>query len=246
MNKVYFYIIIILFATSCKMFNPNQMLRTDKNYQFTKIQQTDKIDEYKLAPNDEFTFAVNTNDGEKLSNPILLTNQIIQNFNYLIEFDGMVKMPLLGRVNLSGLTIRQAEIFLEEKYGQFYNKPFVQIKVINNKVTIFPGGQGGNAMVLQLTNTNTTVLEALAKAGGINDGKAHRIKIIRGNNKNPQVFLVDLSTVDGMKNTNMVLMANDIIYVEPRNKIPQRIMENITPYLTLITTLTLIFTLVSK
>jgi polysaccharide biosynthesis/export protein len=86
----------------------------------------------------------------------------------------------------------------------------------------------------------------LAKAGGIQDGKAHRIKLIRGDLKNPQVYLIDLSTIEGMTKANLTLQANDIIYVEPRDKVPQKVLEAITPYLTLLTTFLLIYGLFVK
>jgi len=119
----------------------------------------------------------------------------------------------------------------------------VQLKVTNNRVIIFPGGQGGTSTVITLSNTNTTLIEALALAGGISDGKAHKIKLIRGDLHNPKVYLIDLSTIEGMKASNLVLQANDIIYVEPRPKVAQRILENIAPYLTLLSTTLLIYNL---
>lgn len=67
-----------------------------------------------------------------------------------------------------------------------------------------------------LANDETNVLQALATAGGItNDGKAYKIKLLRGELKNPQVFLFDLSTIEGIKERKMTLQSNDIIYVEP-------------------------------
>jgi len=135
---------------------------------------------------------------------------------------------------------------LEDKYIVYFNKPFVQLKVTNNRVTIFPGGQGSQAVVVNLDNPNTTLFEALAKAGGIQDGKAHRVKLIRGDLKNPQVYLIDLSTIEGMTKANLTLQANDIIYVEPRDKVPQKVIEAITPYLTLLSTFLLIYGLFVK
>ena len=63
-------------------------------------------------------------------------------------------------------------------------------------------------------NDNTTLFEALAQAGGLNGGKAYKIKIIRGDLRNPQIFLVDLSTIKGVVKSDFVLQANDIIYIE--------------------------------
>ena len=69
---------------------------------------------------------------------------------------------------------------------------------------VFPGA-GGEGKVVNLENENTTLIEALALAGGItNTGKANKIKVIRGDLRNPKVMLVDLSTIEGMKQSNML------------------------------------------
>jgi polysaccharide export outer membrane protein len=224
--------------------NPSQMLRTSKDFKYSEFPANSTIDEYKIAPNDELSLKLFTNDGEKIIDPIDANlNASVNNLttSYTVEFDGMVKLPIINRTKLSGLTLREAEKLLETKYETYYKKPFVQLKVTNNRVIIFPGGMGGTSTVLTLTNTNTTIFEALAKAGGIVDGKAYKIKLIRGNLQDPKVYLVDLSTIKGMKQADLVLQANDIIYVEPRTKIVQKTLDSITPILTIISSVILVY-----
>jgi polysaccharide export outer membrane protein len=119
----------------------------------------------------------------------------------------------------------------------------VQLRVVNNRVILFPGGRGGTSSVIYLENTNTTLFEALARLGGISDGMESRVKLISGDPENPQIYLVDLSTIEGIKNANLVLQDNDINYVEPMERVPQRILENVTPYLSLVTTALLVYSL---
>lgn len=236
MRKLALFIFLSLLITSCKVFSPSRMLRTGPGYKYSEFLAGDSVQEYKVAVNDEISFKLATNDGEKLIDPVMASGAAAGSSaggTYLVEFDGTVKLPVLGRIKLSGLTLREAEKMLEDNYTKYYNNPFVQLEVTNNRVILFPGGEGGTAIVLTLTNTNTTLFEALALAGGISDGKAFRIKLIRGDLKNPQVYLIDLSTLDGMKKANLVLQANDIIYIEPRNRIPEKFMAVITPYISL-------------
>ncbi len=241
----YLIFIILTFLFSCKLVDPSRMLRTTKDYKFSEFPADQKKDEYKIAANDEISFKISTNNGEKLINPIAEGAAVAQvsGMNYLVEFDGMVNFPILGRTLIAGMTLREAETFLEEKFSTYYNEPFVQLKVTNNRVIVFPGGTGSTAQVLQLESTNTTLFEALALAGGISDGKANRIKLIRGGPDNPKIYLFDLSTIDGIKFGNTVLQANDIIYIEPRNKVPERILTSVAPYLSLFSTIVLIYTL---
>lgn len=248
MKKIILLFIIISTLTSCRSLNPSQMLLTSKNYKTTELPTNQNTEEYKIAINDQLSFQLFTNNGEKILDPMMESSTNIGSstnagLSYLVEFDGKVKLPVIDRILLSGLTIREAEKLLEEKYATFYKLPFVQLKVTNNRVIVFPGGQNGSAKVVPLTNSNTSLVEAIALSGGIGDGKSKRIKLIRGNSQNPQVYLINLSTLDGYKKGNMILQANDIIYVESRDRIPQKILENITPYLSLVSTVLVVYSI---
>lgn len=245
MRNLFFLLLCVLIFSSCRVLNPEQMLRTPTDYEYAEAEELLITDQYRLAANDELSFLLFTNDGERAIDPIVPVGGQMQRttITYNVDFDGTVKFPVLGRVAISGLTIREAEIMLEDRFTEFYNSPFVQLGVVNNRVTIFPGGRGGTSTVLTLENPNTTLFEALARAGGIADGKAHRVKLIRGIPDNPQVYLLDLSTIEGVNNASLVLQANDVIYVQPRDRVPQRILENIAPYLSLITTALLVYSL---
>jgi len=246
-NRYWAFLLLVFLFSSCQILNPERMLRTPKGYEFAEFPEPRAEEEYRLAPNDQLYFRLFTNDGERLIDPVSqISQQQLQMRNeqtYMVEFDGMVKLPVLGRIKLSGMTLREAELFLETQFTQFYNRPFVRLRVTNHRVTIFPGGRGGTSSVVYLENTNTTIFEALALAGGIADGRANKVKVIRGDLQNPKVYLIDLSTLEGVRNADMIIQANDIIYVEPRNRVPQRIMENVTPYISLLTAALLVYSL---
>ncbi len=247
MKQIIFTIIGLILFSSCKVLSPEQMLRTPRSYEYSDISDLKKVEEYRIAPNDELFFQLMTNDGEKLIDPLDPSSmrQTRPEVRYLVEYDGKVKLPILGRINIEGNTIREAEEMLEKKYSAFYNRPFVQLHVTNNRVIIFPGGRGGSSKVIYLENANTTLFEALAMAGGIDDGKAHNVKLIRGEPDKPKVYKLDLSTIDGIDSANLTLQANDIIYVDPRHRVPERLLENITPYATLASTILLIYSLIN-
>lgn len=231
----FFILILFLFLSSCKIFSPTQMLRTGRDYKYSEFTTTQDTQLYKIAIDDKISFTISTNNGENLINPVSATASTLQNAGgeYTVEYDGIVKLPILGRVKISGMTLREAEKFLEDSYSKYFNEPFVQLKITNSKVILFLGGEGGSASVMTLTKANTTLFEAIAQAGGISDGKAFKIKLIRGDLKNPQIYLIDLSTLEGVKKANLVLQANDIIYVQPRNRYPEKFLATITPYLSL-------------
>lgn len=240
MKKIFFILVLLALMTGgCKLFQPNVMLRTPKDYTFDNVPEKDSL-EYLLSSNDVIEFRLFSNDGFKLIDLTQLNNQAVYNqnrayTNYLVEFDGMVKLPVLGRVSIAGKTIREAELFLEGLYDKYYNDPFVILSVKNRRVIVFPG-TGSSAKVIPLSNNNTTLIEAIAQAGGISkSGKAHRVKLIRGDLDNPEVFIIDLSTLDGIKDADMVLQSNDIIYVDAQFNISREILQEITPIVSLVT-----------
>ncbi len=239
----------IVILTGCN-FNSSIMLKTKKGYKYDVPPESVQSAEYKISANDNIDFRIFTNDGFKLIDLTSLTesgnaaslNRTRLSQEYLVEFDGMIKLPILGRLQLKGMTIREAERFLEERYSEFYIKPFILMNVTNRRVIVFPG-QHGNARVIPLQNNNTTLIEALALAGGIAQvGKANKIKLIRGNLVNPEVYLIDLSTIEGMRQADLVLQANDIIYVEPRLRITQGVVGELAPIISLITSAILLYT----
>lgn len=221
------------------------MLTTDEDFQFDEMPATRDL-EYKVAPNDVILIRLFTNEGSALLN---ILNQAAQNtsvggsaLELKVEFDGFINLPVIGRKYISGLTIRQLEFYLEDLYAEFYNDPFVLVEVSNRRVYIF---SEGSASVVNLENDNTTIFEVLAKAGGIpENGKAQFIKLIRGDLDNPEVYLIDLSSLETLKNADVVMQSQDIIYIETRKEYASKTLALAAPYFSILSTVLLVFTLV--
>ena len=251
MRQLFILIISLSLLSSCKVFKSNLMLKTPDNFVYDKLSDSVSNSDYRVSPNDLIQFKILSNNGFKMIDLTtnISVNNIIGSIDLTVESNGEIKMPSIGRVNVSGLTIRELESFLEEKYSKLYQDPYVTAKVTNKRVIIFLGN-GGQAKVNSLSNNNTSIMEAIATAGGIlEDGKAYKIKLIRNNpdrNKKPFVYLMDLSTINGLTLANSKVQANDIIYVEPRFRLLNVINKEITPLVTLITTSLIFFQLFRK
>ena len=89
------------------------------------------------------------------------------------------------------------------------------------------------------------MLEVLGEVGGPTAmSKVKRVKVIRGDLSNPQVFLFDLSTIEGVKQADIILQNNDIVYVEPIIKPVRQFVGDVAPIVSLLTsTITLIVVL---
>jgi polysaccharide export outer membrane protein len=241
---VTFAILISLLMSSCRTMNSNEMFRTDPDFAYSEFKPTEK--EYKIQPFDKLEVRIYANDGFKLVDVSQITTQAQANIEYLVEYDGQVKLPTIGRVELSGKTLREAESFLENKYKEFFVDPFVVLRVTNKRIIVFSGG-AANGKVIPLDNENYTLIEAIAESGGISDfSKSHKIKLLRGDLNSPQVFMFNIRDLKDMKTANFLLQANDIIYVEARPKYASRIIGELSPYLSLLTSALFVYGLFLK
>lgn len=245
MRYLFIFLISLFVFSSCRWLKPNLMLRTPKDYSYDKLADSLSRQDYKIAPNDIIEYGIYTNSGFRL---VEMTSEnsttLRRNFiSVTVESDGNVKMPLLGRVNVGGLTLIEAEKLLEEKYSQYYVEPFVTLSVTNKRIIVFPGN-GGSAKVIPLQHNNTTVIEALASAGGVGEeGKAYKVKLIRNANDSTNkslVILMDLSKIEGLSAGKSIVQAGDIIYAEPRYRLLVAFRQELLPILSLLTSILLI------
>ncbi|MBL7962248.1 MAG: polysaccharide biosynthesis/export family protein [Flavobacteriales bacterium] len=223
------------------------MFKTPTDFQYDVVPDSADFRQlFRIQRNDYLEFRLFANDGFKLIDLVSeagLDARAVQRltFKYLVEYDGLVKLPLLGRVKLADMTIREAEMFLEDKYSEYYNRPFVQLFVTNRRVVVFPGA-GGDAQVVNLENNNTTLLEVLANARGLpRRANASKVKLFRrGEDGHRQVFLFDLSDIDGLKYADIVMQGDDILYVQPNPEVARELLYDLTPLITLLTTTLLV------
>jgi polysaccharide export outer membrane protein len=219
------------------------MFETPDDYQYTDFANSDSVKEFKFDVNDVFSFSLFSNNGFKAVDININGSSSTEGGGgggvlqtYSIDIHGNTKLPLIGEIKLIGLTQKQVEDTLENLYGEFYVKPFVLLHVTSRKVIFFNNGEAG-ARIIPLTGTSISLVEGLAAAGGIAvTGKAYRIKVLRGDSRNPKVFKVDFSTIEGYKIGNMKLQTNDIVYVESRPQYARELRNEIFPYISLLST----------
>ena len=228
--------------------NQDLMFRADAEYTFESLSDT-KHEAYTLAPNDRLQLQLFSNRGQRLmamtagsaednQGANLLQQQQRTMFTYRVELDGTVELPEVGAVALAGLTLDEAERKIEEAYESEYVDPYALLQVVNNRVLVFPG-EAGQATVITLQNQNTTVIEALAQAGGIRQrGRSKQIKLIRQKGDDNLVYQMDLSTLEGLEAARTIVQANDIIYVESNPQVIREVLADVSPVAQLVTTFT--------
>ena len=237
-------LLVVSFLSSCRSLTSNRMFKTKSNYDYSEFKVSQK--EYIIQPFDKLSLKIFTNKGDRLIDIKGVSRNMEDPLHYTIEYDGQVKVPTLGRIPLGGMTIREAEKFLEREYQDYFKDPFVFIEVTNKRVIIFASGSS-NGQVVSFSSDNFSLIEALAESGGITDyGKAYKIKLLRGDLNNPEIFHFNIRNMEDIKSVNFQLQSNDIIYVEDRPRYATTMLKEITPYLTLFTSIFTVYLLVSN
>ena len=187
------------------------MFQTDRDYVFDEsaferslrdsaIADSVRIDSLhlglKIAPFDILNMEMYSNDGALIYD--FTTSTIDRQrsgqsggLSYVVDSKGYVEMPVIGRHKLSGMTIPEAQNYLEKLYADKYNFPFCVLQIVNRRAIVFYG-VGSTGTVVSLTNQNVSVVEAIALAGGIKErGNASKIKVIRSINGTQEVYRID-------------------------------------------------------
>lgn len=133
---------------------------------------------------------------------------------YLVEVDGTIRFPVLGKFSVVGKTRRELEEQLTDQLREAYvTDAVVRVRIVNFKVTVM--GEIGSS-VIQIPDERVTIPELLAMAGDITyGGKRENILVIRNINDNPTYGRVDITDADIFQNPYYYLKQNDIVYVEP-------------------------------
>jgi polysaccharide export outer membrane protein len=246
---------------SCGAVNQNVMFRSEGEIIADSVLDIVSRAEknYFIRSNDYLEIHVYTNKGERLVDPNQeMAKQLSDGgsggggqggggasvqetkVKYLVEDDGRVRLPLLGYLPVRGVSVHQLDSLLQVKYSEFYEDAFVMSKVVNHRVFIL-GNAGGKTevvgKVIPLANENMSVIEIITLAGGMDYmAKSHKIRLLRGDLKNPNVYLIDLSTIEGVRKSQLNVQPNDIIYVERQRRIVSQILTEITPLLMMLNT----------
>lgn len=135
---------------------------------------------------------------------------------YLVEGDGTINFPLLGEINVAGLTRRQLINLLQnrlEKEG-YIKDPVVTVRFLNFRVSIL--GEVNKPGTYNISTERITLFEALSLAGDLTiHGRRNRVAVIRETNGVRTILYHDLRSRDVFLSPDYYLKQNDMVYVEP-------------------------------
>ena len=136
----------------------------------------------------------------------------IQN-GYLINSQGEIDFPLIGKIKLTGLNIEEATELIKTEIQTYLKSPIVSIQIQNFKITIL--GDVKNPGTIQIPNDRFTLIQALGVAGDLNISALRKnILVIREENNIKKEYRIDLTSKAILNSPVYYVNQNDIIYIE--------------------------------
>ena len=189
--------------------------------EFSKgIQPNDLLNIYVESESPEVTLQFNQE-----TNKIAYANGSVINpgstavTGYLVNQDGEIIFPVLGKIKVAGMTHDSLAHMLEKRLvneGHILDAT-VTIKLMNFKVSIL--GDVVKPGVIQATGERLTIFEALSMVGDLTIyGQRTNVTVIREENGVRTIGELDLTSKDIFNSPYYYLHQNDVVYVEPNKK----------------------------
>jgi len=162
---------------------------------------------------------------------------------YLIDNTGYIQFPIIGPIQLGGLTRTEAVNKLDTEIKKYINDPIINLRIVNYKVSVV--GEVNRPGSFTIQTERITLPEALSMAGDMTIyGNRQNVLIVREIDGVKTYNFVDMTRADFINSPFYYLTQNDLVYVEP-NKVRMN-SSAVGPNITVgISALSLIITIIS-
>lgn len=179
-----------------------------------KMQKEDRLSIQVLSENAELSAPFNT-----MLTITDLTNQTAKQpmFTYVVDKEGNIDFPVLGKLHVEGLTLKEIEqLIAEEIISRGYiRQPVVNAELDNFQITVIGGTSGG---VMQIQGHSFNLLQAIARIrGGSNEQiNIKEVTVIRTENGVRTAYSVNMQKNALFESPVFYLQQNDVIYYKPK------------------------------
>lgn len=222
---VFLSLLMVLFMASCSSYKKVPYLQNSSEW--SQLEQEVAVHEPRIQPNDILNIVVTNPDNPtaalayNLVSPSDVTvGRYLQSQptlqNYIVDVNGDVVIPNVGKVNIGGKTIAEAEqIVLANVQSSFSSTPVVIVRFVDFKISVL--GEVTSPGTFTINNGKVTILEALAHARDLTIyGQRDNVKVVReDNNGRKEVYEVNLNDASLFTSPCYYLQQNDVVYVTP-------------------------------
>jgi len=218
MTRNIFYSLMILSLLGCSnkekfiLFNKADINQSKSSSSIKSTQFNDVSFEYKIVPNDRVSVIIYKHP--ELS-PSTLGNRTSDR-GILINSKGDIRLPLVKKIHLAGLTQTEAQEKIEEKFRKYIKSPDVYFEVLNKRAYVI--GEVNRPGEIELMNEKLSLIQLLSKAGDLKDSANRQaIMILRSGKDRVNSEIVNLTDFNSLKTSNLMIKPNDIVYVLPND-----------------------------
>lgn len=159
---------------------------------------------------------VNPGQRESLGGAMSATPQIQ---TYIVDRDGNIDFPVLGKLHVEGLTTMELTEELVKQISKDVNDPQVRVELLTFNVNVL--GEVRNPGRINTRRQSLSVLDAVSLAGDLTEyGERSNVMVIREENGKMTYHRLNLGNSEMFSSPYFYLQQNDIVYIEP-NKIKQ-------------------------
>ncbi len=222
---VFLSLLSVLFMASCSSYKKVPYLQNSKEW--SELEQEMVVYEPRIQPHDLLNIVVTNPDNPSASlaynlvspsdaarNSYLQSQPTLQ--NYIVDINGDVVIPNVGKVNLGGKTITEAEqLVLAKVQNSFSSTPAVVVRFVDFKISVL--GEVTAPGTFTIKNGKVTILEALALARDLTIyGQRDNVKVVRENGDGKrEVAELNLNDASILSSPYYYLQQNDVVYVTP-------------------------------
>lgn len=185
----------------------NKHLKAFHNYE-PVIRKDDQLSIVVSAPTKDVVVPYNLT----LSDDLAATSAM----PYLVDTEGYINFPMLGKMHIEGLTRRGLEEKLRYEIAKDVKDPIVNVSFLNYRVTIL--GDVKAPGTYTMPSEKTTLLQALGMAGDLSiTAKRDKILLLRESEGGEYEYaMIDLRNTNILTSPYYYMSQNDVIYVSPR------------------------------
>ena len=182
------------------------------NQKTIKIQPNDVLD-IKVHSQDILT-AAPFNLMPASASSFISDPNILQLNGYLVDVDGFIDFPVLGRINIKGLSVGETKEKILNGLTEYLKTPVVNIRFLNFRVTV--AGEVNRPGSFTVYNDRISLPEVLAMAGDLTPyANRDSILIVREAEGERTYASVNMSSNKLFESDYYFLQQNDYIYIEP-------------------------------